>query len=104
MAAVKHLLLDTLNCVSDNEQEFKKLLQLTVSRRNLSRVSSRLRLRADRTEIVDVMVETLGQQAVEVIREVLMNMSVYKSDLVQNLPERRSGVKGKAKTVKSASH
>ncbi|KAM4579874.1 uncharacterized protein PAE49_004973 isoform 2-T2 [Odontesthes bonariensis] len=93
MAAVKQLLLDTLNCVSDNEQEFKKFLQLTVSQRNLSHLSSRLSLRAGRAEMVDVMVETLGQQAVEVIREVLMKMSIYKSDLVQNLPERRSGIK-----------
>ncbi|XP_072249636.1 uncharacterized protein [Leuresthes tenuis] len=98
MAAVKQLLLDTLNCVSDNEQEFKKLLQL----RNLSHVSSRLRLRADRAEIVHVMLETLGQQSVEVIREVLMNMNVYKSDLVQNLPERRSALREKQSVEEDA--
>ncbi|XP_044215680.1 uncharacterized protein LOC122987727 isoform X2 [Thunnus albacares] len=83
--AVRELLLETLNDLNDQElKTLKWLLQFTYFKKGLPCICSRLDL-ADRTEVVDLMVERCGQQSVEVIREVFMEMK--RTDLVQRLSE-----------------
>ncbi|XP_073340776.1 uncharacterized protein [Pagrus major] len=93
-AAVKQLLLETLNDLSDTELKiFKNMLQLTVSQKNLPHISWVLTHAADRAGIVNQMVQTYGQQSVELTREVFMDMK--RTDLVQRLSKPSSGLKEK---------
>nr|XP_024655557.1 uncharacterized protein LOC112431243 isoform X2 [Maylandia zebra] len=96
MAAVKHLLLETLNDLSDEElKKFKRLLQTILPWRNLSFLSyiDRLSLSLTRADIMNLMVDELGHQSVEVTREVFMHMN--RTDLVQKLPESSSASREK---------
>ncbi|XP_051251082.1 uncharacterized protein LOC127360674 [Dicentrarchus labrax] len=91
IAAVKQLLLETLDDLSNKElQELKRLLKIIFSQKDLQMV---LRHTADRAEIVDLMVETYGQQSVELTREVFMDLN--RTDLVQRLSKPSSGLKEK---------
>ncbi|KAM4581057.1 uncharacterized protein PAE49_005725 [Odontesthes bonariensis] len=88
LTAVKHLLLETLNDLSD--EELKRFEELMISRENLSHMLW-TSLPADRLLIAYVMVEELNQQSVEVVSETLMEMK--KTDLVQRLTDRSSVLK-----------
>ncbi|CAK6958899.1 uncharacterized protein LOC121906043 isoform X4, partial [Scomber scombrus] len=82
---VKDLLLETLNGLSDDEMnKFKHLLPFTSTTDGRAIPAIQLRS-ADRRQVVNLTMETFGQQSVEVIREVLMSMN--RTDLVQRLPE-----------------
>jgi len=87
---VKHLLLETLNDLSD--EELNRFRELMISQENLSHMSLTL-LHEDRLLIAHVMVEELNQQSVEVVSEILVNMK--KTDLVQRLTDRSSELRGK---------
>nr|XP_024656557.1 uncharacterized protein LOC112432184 [Maylandia zebra] len=94
MAAVKHLLLETLNDLSDEElKKFKRLLQTIIPWRNLSFFSRRLSRLSNRADTVNLMMDKLGHQSVEVTREVFMHMN--RTDLVQKLPESSSASREK---------
>nr|XP_024656062.1 uncharacterized protein LOC112431632 [Maylandia zebra] len=94
MAAVKHLLLETLNDLSDEElKKFKSLLQTIIPWRNLSFFSYRLSPSSTRADIMNLMVDEVGHQSVEVTREVFMHMN--RTDLVQKLPESSSASREK---------
>ncbi|KAM4581058.1 uncharacterized protein PAE49_005727 [Odontesthes bonariensis] len=88
LTAVKHLLLETLNDLSD--EELNRFGELMISQENLSHMSWTW-LHADRLLIAYVMVEELNQQSVEVVSETLMEMK--KTDLVQRLTDRSSVLK-----------
>lgn len=96
MAAVKELLLETLNDLSYKDlMKFKLLLQFTFFKRSLPNVLwEQLRTTDSADRLVDLMVEC-GQQSVEVTMEVFMDMN--RTDLVQRLSETSSGLKGKMK-------
>ncbi|XP_063341009.1 uncharacterized protein LOC134635565 [Pelmatolapia mariae] len=88
MAAVTDLLLETLEDLSDQDlMEFRRFLQFTRFQKSLPQI----KLSNDRREIVNLMVDELGHQSVEVIREVLTDMQ--RTDLVQRLSESSSGLK-----------
>eukprot|EP00064_Thunnus_orientalis_P026330 superscaffoldBa00016366_g26830 len=92
MGAVIELLLETLNDLSDQElKTLKWLLQLTHFKKALPCIPLIHLEPADRTKVVDLMMERCGQQSVEVIREVFMEMK--RTDLVQRLSETSSGPK-----------
>ncbi|XP_050931905.1 uncharacterized protein LOC108899588 isoform X2 [Lates calcarifer] len=94
IAAVKQLLLETLNDLSHEELEkFKKVLQLVVVEWCLPDISWMSCHTADRVEIADLMVETYGHQSVEVTKKVFMNIN--RTDLVQRLSETSSTPKEK---------
>eukprot|EP00064_Thunnus_orientalis_P024750 superscaffoldBa00011121_g25059 len=89
--AVRELLLETLNDLSDQEfNKIKWLLQFTYFKKDLPWIQLEPE---DRTIVVDRMVERCGQQSVEVIREVFMEMK--RTDLVQRLSETSSEPKEK---------
>lgn len=69
MAAVKHLLLAALRDLNDEELTIFKRFLWSKSERSLSQISSKLTHTASKAEIVDVMVEELGQRSVEVVFE-----------------------------------
>ncbi|XP_049903400.1 uncharacterized protein LOC126392168 [Epinephelus moara] len=84
MAAVKQLLLETLNDLSDKElKKFKWFLELIVSQKDLPDVSLEFGFTNDRAEIVDVMLQTYSQQSVPLTREVVKKMN--RIDLMQRL-------------------
>ncbi|XP_039887104.1 uncharacterized protein LOC120733129 isoform X1 [Simochromis diagramma] len=94
MAAVKHLLLETLNDLSDEElKKFKRILQTIIPWRNRSFFSNRLSQSSTRADVVNLMMDELGHQSVEVTREVFMHMN--RTDLVQKLPESSSASREK---------
>ncbi|CAI5661639.1 unnamed protein product [Oreochromis niloticus] len=94
MAAVKHLLLETLNDLSDEElKKFKRLLQMINSWRDLSYISDMFSQSSNRADTVNLMMDKLGQQSVEVTREVFMYMN--RTDLVQKLSESSSASREK---------
>ncbi|KAL7393373.1 hypothetical protein ABVT39_009841 [Epinephelus coioides] len=84
MAAVKQLLLETLNDLSDKElKKFKWSLEWIVSQKDLPDVSPEFGLTNDRAEMVDVMLQTYSQQSVPLTREVVKKMN--RIDLMQRL-------------------
>nr|XP_046255938.1 uncharacterized protein LOC124065000 isoform X2 [Scatophagus argus] len=84
IAAVKEVLLETLNNLSVEELEkFKDLLQLITSQKHLPDISSELSSIKSRAKIVDLMVQTYGQQSVWLTMKVFMDIQT--SDLVQGL-------------------
>ncbi|XP_073341132.1 uncharacterized protein [Pagrus major] len=94
IAAVQQLLLETLNNLSDTELKiFKKILQSIVSQKNLPDISWVFSFAADRAVTVNQMVQTYGQQSVELTREVFMDMK--RTDLVQRLSKPSTGLKEK---------
>ncbi|XP_059194783.1 uncharacterized protein LOC131975958 [Centropristis striata] len=89
VAAVKQLLLETLNDLSDEElEEFKGFLELIVSQKDLPDIFRMLR-QTDRADTVDLMVQTYGQLSVDLSMEIFIEMN--KIDLMQRL----SGLKEK---------
>ena len=94
--------MEILNDLIDMElEEFKNILQSTVSKKNLPNISRMLRRIIDRANIVNEMVHTYGQQSVELTWEVLMDMN--RTDPLQRLSKPSSGLKGKTKKTKSVS-
>ncbi|KAM3615307.1 uncharacterized protein V6R79_026399 [Siganus canaliculatus] len=108
MAAVKQLLLETLKDLTDEEhKKFKKLLQPVAFRRNLPDISvlrhntmySRLDLTRfvlmseTKERTVEQMVHTFGQQCLQIMGEIFMNMK--RPDVVQRLPVSNTALKGK---------
>ncbi|CAI5661640.1 unnamed protein product [Oreochromis niloticus] len=94
IAAVKHLLLETLNDLSDEElKKFKRLLQIFFPVGSLSYISRRLSPSSVRADVVNLMMDELGQHSVEVTREVFMCMN--RTDLVQKLSESSSASREK---------
>nr|XP_046255932.1 uncharacterized protein LOC124064998 isoform X3 [Scatophagus argus] len=102
VAAVKDLLLETLNDLSHKEQEsFKWFLQFSLFQRSRPYISWRQLQRVySRSDMVDVVVDMCGQQSVEVMKEVLMDMN--RTDLVQRLSEVSPGSKVVIKCVAAA--
>ncbi|XP_061573622.1 uncharacterized protein LOC133440385 isoform X2 [Cololabis saira] len=89
VAAVKHLLLEIVSDLRKEEfQQFKKILQMFISRKGLSRFFLRLDKCSTVVEVVDVMVQALGRQSVEMTRQALLYMN--RTDLVQRFPETSS--------------
>ncbi|XP_037642054.1 uncharacterized protein LOC119497753 isoform X7 [Sebastes umbrosus] len=94
IAAVKNLLLKTLKHLSNEEiKKFNEFLQSIVSQKNLRDISLTFRLTSDRAAMVDQLVQTYGQQSVELTGEVLQKMN--KTDLMQMLSKPSSGLKEK---------
>ncbi|KAL7393404.1 hypothetical protein ABVT39_010347 [Epinephelus coioides] len=94
MAAVKQLLLETLNDLSDKElKKFKWSLEWIVSQKNLPDFSPELSDTTDREEIVDVMLQTYSQQSVQLTREAVKKMN--RTDLMQRLSKPSSELKEK---------
>ncbi|XP_069032162.1 uncharacterized protein [Embiotoca jacksoni] len=87
MAASKQLLLKTLEYLNnDGIKKFKYLLQFTCFQKSLPSIKINQLVFRDKTDkLVDVMMEELGQQSVEVTREVLMDMN--RTDLEQRMSE-----------------
>ncbi|XP_059181749.1 uncharacterized protein LOC131960527 isoform X2 [Centropristis striata] len=86
VAAVKQLLLETLNDLSD--EEFKRFLELIVSQKDLPDIFRMLR-QTDRADTVDLMVQTCGQLSVDLSMKIFIDMK--RMDLMQRL----SGLKEK---------
>ena len=94
MTRVKEKLLETLEELCLGEIEQVKWWLQNLQMKDLPRIPGVRIERADSTvDLVDLMVEICGQQAVEVIGEVLMKMN--RMDLVQILLDTSSGSKGK---------
>ncbi|XP_041798213.1 uncharacterized protein LOC121610260 [Chelmon rostratus] len=92
MAAVKKMLLKTVSGLSQKDFEnFSWLLQFTCFQKSLPQVSWRQVNWTNRTHIVDAMVQTCGQQSVEVTMEVFKDMN--RTDLVQRLSQSSSQFK-----------
>ncbi|XP_067366727.1 NACHT, LRR and PYD domains-containing protein 1 homolog [Channa argus] len=88
MAAVKQLLLETLNGVSEEKLRiFNRFLQSS------SQKVFVLRQTADRAEVVDLIMKAYGQQSVEVTKKIFMKMS--RTDLVEQFSGTSSGLKEK---------
>ncbi|KAJ4931531.1 hypothetical protein JOQ06_025826 [Pogonophryne albipinna] len=84
MAAVKHLLLETLNDLRNEDLEkFKQSLDLIVSKKKPRYFSWILRSSAGRSQTVKQMMEIFGQQCVEITMEVLKDIN--RTDLRQRL-------------------
>ncbi|CAI5666130.1 unnamed protein product [Oreochromis niloticus] len=94
IAAVKHLILETLNDLSDEElKKFKRLLQMIIPWSNLSSFSYRLSPSQTTADTVNLMMDELGHESVEVTRQVFMCMN--RTDLVQKLTESSSASREK---------
>eukprot|EP00064_Thunnus_orientalis_P021241 superscaffoldBa00006323_g21399 len=97
MAAVKEMLLETLNDLSYQElKKFKEVLQLTVSQKDLPDISLMLINRTDRVDMVNLMLQNYGQQSVDLTKKIFKKMS--RSDLVQRLSDTSSGPKEKQRS------
>ncbi|XP_075962761.1 uncharacterized protein LOC142965619 isoform X2 [Anarhichas minor] len=92
-AAVKQLLLETLNDLDHSElKKFQEFLQLIVSQKKLPDISSMLTQTADSEETVDVMMQLYGHQSVDLTREVVEKMN--RTDLMWRWSESSSALKG----------
>ncbi|XP_042346596.1 uncharacterized protein LOC121946190 isoform X2 [Plectropomus leopardus] len=92
MTAVKHLLLETFNDLSNWEIDiFKAFLEWIINQNNFKDMGSPFRFTAHRAEMVDLMMQTYGQQSVQLTREVLKKMN--RTDLMQRLSKPSSGLK-----------
>ncbi|XP_034057046.1 uncharacterized protein LOC117536345 isoform X2 [Gymnodraco acuticeps] len=90
MAAVKHLLLETLNDLRNEDLEkFKQTLDLIVSKKKPRYVSCRSS--PGRAETVKQIIQIFGQQCVEITMEVLKNIN--RNDLRQRLTKPSSELK-----------
>uniref|UniRef100_A0A4W6BZK1 Pyrin domain-containing protein n=1 Tax=Lates calcarifer TaxID=8187 RepID=A0A4W6BZK1_LATCA len=88
---IKQILLETLNGLSHKElKKYKWFLQFSYFKRGLPQIPWSQLEKADRAELVDLMMEMCDQQSVEVTREVFMDMN--RTDLVQRLSETSSGL------------
>uniref|UniRef100_A0A3Q1F3W5 Pyrin domain-containing protein n=1 Tax=Acanthochromis polyacanthus TaxID=80966 RepID=A0A3Q1F3W5_9TELE len=94
MTSITEKLQETLKDLNDAElNHFKWILQKTVRQRGLPRILSSRMERADRADVVDLMVAMYSEQSVDMIREVFRKMN--RTDLEQKLPEISSASKGK---------
>ncbi len=94
--------METLNDLSDEKLEhFKVSLPVIVSQKDLPDIFWMLRRSADRADTVDLMVQTYGQQSLELTREVLEKMNG--TDLVQSLSKSSSGETKKTKNCQITS-
>ncbi|XP_034057058.1 uncharacterized protein LOC117536349 isoform X5 [Gymnodraco acuticeps] len=90
MAAVKHLLLETLNDLRNEDLEkFKQTLDLIVSKKKPRYVSCRSS--PSRAQTVKQIIQIFGQQCVEITMEVLKNIN--RNDLRQRLTKPSSELK-----------
>ncbi|XP_034057097.1 uncharacterized protein LOC117536366 [Gymnodraco acuticeps] len=90
MAAVKHLLLETLNDLRNKDLEkFKQTLDLIVSKKKPGYVSCRSS--PSRAQTVKQIIQIFGQQCVEITMEVLKNIN--RNDLRQRLTKPSSELK-----------
>lgn len=96
MAAVCQLILEILNDLSHKElKEFKKSLELTVSKKGPTDIPWHLNQTANNPEIVALIVQNFGKKSVEVAKNILMDMN--RTDLVLRLSETNLEPKGKTK-------
>lgn len=94
MTSVKEKLLATLEDLDYEEfKEFKSLLQQSDTTIDLLIKHKHPTTLAQRVDVVELMVQTYGEQSVEVTREILKKMN--RSDLELRLSETSSGSKGK---------
>ncbi|XP_054878880.1 uncharacterized protein LOC129353551 [Poeciliopsis prolifica] len=94
MAAVKDVLLETLQDLNETEFiELKLLLQFANFQRNIPLISWDELDDTNRTRVVDHLVNKCGKLSVEVIREVLLDLN--RTDLALVLPETSSASKEK---------
>ncbi|KAK1894976.1 NACHT LRR and PYD domains-containing protein 1 like, partial [Dissostichus eleginoides] len=92
MAAVKHLLLETLNDLRNEDLEkFKQTLDLIVSKKKPRYVSWILRSSTGRAQTVEQIIQIFGQQCVEITMEVLKDIN--RTDLRQRLTKPSSELK-----------
>ncbi|XP_054878868.1 NACHT, LRR and PYD domains-containing protein 1b allele 5-like [Poeciliopsis prolifica] len=101
MAAVKNLLLETVDRLNPNEfQEFKRFLQPTAGPDQFphTRTWSPAEIQ-NRTDLVRVMVEEEGAGSVERTRSIFRDMN--RTDLLQMLPRSRAGMKETSTSVDS---
>ncbi|XP_034009280.1 uncharacterized protein LOC117500511 isoform X2 [Trematomus bernacchii] len=92
MAAVKHLLLETLNDLRNEDLEkFKQTLDLIVSKKKQRYFSWIWSSSPDRAQTVKQMMEIFGQQCVEITMEVLKDIN--RTDLRQRLTKPSSELK-----------
>ncbi|XP_067440108.1 NACHT, LRR and PYD domains-containing protein 1 homolog [Thunnus thynnus] len=84
MAAVKEMLLETLNDLSYQQlKKFKDVLQLTVSQKDLQDISLKLIDTENSADILNLMLQNYGQQSVDLTVRIFKKMN--RSDLVQRL-------------------
>ncbi|MEQ2288610.1 hypothetical protein AMECASPLE_024425 [Ameca splendens] len=97
MAAVKKLLLETLNCLNHDEFEvFKRLLQRKDDQEDFS-VSETWTEIQSRKDLVNVMVGELGPRSVEKTQKIFMDMNI--TDLLKMFPETSFGMKEKPSSL-----
>ncbi|KAK5614058.1 hypothetical protein CRENBAI_011776 [Crenichthys baileyi] len=97
MAAVKKLLLETLNCLNHDEFEvFKRLLQRMDDQVDFS-VSETWTEIQSRKDLVNVMVGELGPRSLEKTRKIFTDMNI--TDLLKMFPETGSGMKEKPSSL-----
>ncbi|MEQ2257027.1 hypothetical protein ILYODFUR_030215 [Ilyodon furcidens] len=97
MAAVKKLLLETLNCLNHGEFEvFKRLLQRKDDQEDFS-VSETWTEIQSRKDLVNVMVGELGPRSVEKTRKIFMDMNI--TGLLKMFPETSFGMKEKPSSL-----
>nr|XP_029131885.1 uncharacterized protein LOC109977352 [Labrus bergylta] len=87
IAAVKELLLEILHSLNDGELEEFKFLQLAFQEDSKD-IPHLLRHSNERTEILEVMVQTYGRQSVDETREILKKL--HRFDLMQMFSETSS--------------
>ncbi|KAK9514206.1 hypothetical protein VZT92_027688 [Zoarces viviparus] len=93
MTSVQEKLLETLQDLNyEDLEKFKHVLQYTKINKGLPRIPRQRLETADRDEMVKLMIETYGQQSVEVTEEVLKKMD--RKDLVERLSELILGLSG----------
>ncbi|XP_047216760.1 uncharacterized protein LOC124865591 isoform X2 [Girardinichthys multiradiatus] len=89
MVAVRDVLLEILMDLSKTQfSELKVLLQFSYFQRGLQQISWFILTSADKTRIMDLMLNKFGRQSVEVTREILMDLR--RTDLALMLPETSS--------------
>lgn len=101
MAAVKRLLLETLNDLRNEDLEkFKQTLDLIVSKKKPRYFPLIWSSSAGRAQTVEQMMGIFGQQCVEITMEVLKDIN--RTDLRQRFTNLE--LKGKTKTKKTSHH
>ncbi|KAK9514205.1 hypothetical protein VZT92_027688 [Zoarces viviparus] len=93
MTSVQKKLLETLQDLNyEDLEKFKHVLQYTTIKKGLPRIPRQRLETADRDKMVKLMMETYGEQSVEVTEEVLKEMN--RKDLVERLSELTLGLSG----------
>ncbi|XP_076592873.1 NACHT, LRR and PYD domains-containing protein 1 homolog [Chaetodon auriga] len=98
MTALEQKILETLKYLSPGELErFRHVVQYSKMKEGLPRIPRQRMEMADRGEIAKLMVETYGEESVEVTKEVLKMIS--RTDLVQRFSDISSGSKGPSRSL-----